>query len=338
LSAIIIKNLPWWAEIRRIPKKQIALLDKWDEKIEQMARSTIHQDVYILAGVPSWTLLLLKRVLDITGKNNIADVWPNLELFMHGGVSFAPYRDQFNQLIRKGGMHYVETYNASEGFFGIQDTANNELLLMLDYGIFYEFIPMTEFHKPNPKTVWLDDVQEGVNYAMVISTNSGLWRYVPGDTVIFTSTAPFRFVITGRTKHYINVFGEEVIVDNAEKAMAIACERTNSAVREYTVAPVYMDGSKAGAHEWLIEFDKQPEDMVFFTEVLDTALKSINSDYEAKRSNNFILRQPVIRIARNGTFYAWLKLKDKLGGQHKIPRLANDRCIMNEILKSELAV
>ncbi|MFI5204982.1 MAG: GH3 auxin-responsive promoter family protein [Flavobacteriales bacterium] len=336
LSAIIIKNLPWWAEIRRIPKKHIALLDRWDEKLEQMAQSTLTQDVYILAGVPSWTLLLLKRVLEISGKNNIADVWPNLELFMHGGVSFAPYRDQFNQIIRKGGMHYVETYNASEGFFGIQDTEKNELLLMLDYGIFYEFIPMTEINKPNPKAVWLEDVQEGVNYAMVISTNSGLWRYVIGDTVMFTSTTPFRFVITGRTRYFINVFGEEVIVDNAEKALAIACERTQSAIREYTVAPVYMEGGNAGAHEWLIEFEVAPADMVFFTEVLDTALKSINSDYEAKRSHNFILRPPVIRSARSGTFYAWLKSKDKLGGQHKVPRLSNDRKIMDEILKTEL--
>lgn len=336
LSAIIIKNLPWWAEIRRIPKKHIALLDKWDEKLEQMAQSIIPQDVYIVAGVPSWTLLLLKRVLEITGKDNIADVWPNLELFMHGGVSFAPYRDEFNQVIRKGGMHYVETYNASEGFFGIQDTEKNELLLMLDYGIFYEFIPMTEFNKPNPTTVWLDDVQEGVNYAMVISTNSGLWRYISGDTIMFTSTSPFRFVITGRTKYFINVFGEEVIVDNAEKAIAIACERTQSFIREYTVAPLYMEGGKAGAHEWLIEFEKAPADMVFFTEVLDTALKSINSDYEAKRSHNLILRPPVIRSARNGTFYAWLKSKDKLGGQHKVPRLSNDRKIMEEMLKLEL--
>ena len=334
LSAIIIKNLPFWAEIRRIPKKEIALLDKWEVKIEQMAKSTITEDVYILAGVPSWTLLLLKRVLEITGKDNIADVWPNLELFMHGGVSFTPYREQFQKIIRKPSMNYVETYNASEGFFGIQDTSDkNEMLLMLDYGIFYEFIPMEEFGKKNPKTVWLSGVETGKNYAMVISTNSGLWRYVPGDTVMFTSTSRYRFIITGRTKYFINAFGEEVIIDNAEKAIETACKRTNSFLREYTAGPVYMSDTTTGAHQWLIEFEKEPEDLAFFAEVLDTALKSINSDYEAKRSHNFILQPPQIIKMKSGTFYEWLKSKGKLGGQHKVPRLSNDRKLIEEVLE-----
>lgn len=335
LSAIIIKNLPFWAEIRRIPKKEIALMDKWEDKIEKMARSTINEDVYILAGVPSWTLVLLKRILEITGKNNIADIWPNLELFMHGGVSFIPYRDQFDKIIRKPGMNYVETYNASEGFFGIQDQpGSGEMLLMLDYGIFYEFLAISDFEKGNTNnTVWLQDVQPGVNYVMIISTNSGLWRYVVGDTICFTSTSPFRFKITGRTKHFINAFGEEMIIDNAEKAIRTACDRTGASIREYTAAPVFMGDENTGAHQWLIEFEEKPKDPDFFGEVLDTALKSLNSDYEAKRSHNFILQAPVITIAKDGLFHGWLKEKGKLGGQHKIPRLMNDRRLMDEILK-----
>ncbi|MFZ5554607.1 MAG: GH3 auxin-responsive promoter family protein [Bacteroidota bacterium] len=334
LSAIIIKNLPWWAEFRRTPSIDIALMQNWEEKIEKMASSTIHEDVYIIAGVPSWTYVLLKRILEITGKDNIADVWPRLELYMHGGVSFTPYRQQFKDIIRKPDMNYVETYNASEGFFGIQDTSDkNELLLMLDYGIFYEFIPMEKFSAGADAAIDLSQVETGKNYALVISTNAGLWRYVVGDTIEFTSVSPYRFRITGRTKHFINAFGEELIVDNAEKAMAIACERTGAAVREYTVAPVYMKEDEPGTHEWVIEFEKEPGDPGFFTEVLDNALKSLNSDYEAKRSNNLNMRFPVIHKAVTGTFYAWLREKGKLGGQHKIPRLSNDRKLMEEILK-----
>lgn len=335
LSAIIIKNLPFWAEIRRIPKKEIALMDKWEDKIEKMALSTIHEDVYILAGVPSWTLVLLKRILEITGKDNVADIWPNLELFMHGGVSFIPYRDQFDKIIRKPGMNYVETYNASEGFFGIQDQpGSHEMLLMLDYGIFYEFLAISDYEKGKTNnTVWLQDVQPGINYVMIISTNSGLWRYVVGDTICFTSTSPFRFKITGRTKHFINAFGEEMIIDNAEKAISTACERTGASIREYTAAPVFMGDKNTGAHQWLIEFEEKPKDLEFFGEVLDTALKSLNSDYEAKRSHNFILQAPVITMAKDGLFHGWLKEKGKLGGQHKIPRLMNDRRLMDEILK-----
>ncbi len=333
LSAIIVKNLPFWVEFRRTPSREIALMTNWEEKIEKMARGTMDEDVYILAGVPSWTLVLLRRILDIKGKDNIAEIWPRLELFMHGGVSFAPYKEQFKKIIRKDEMNYVETYNASEGFFGIQDTTDKEeMLLMLDYGIFYEFIPMEEYGKSNPKTVDLSGVIVGKNYAMVISTNAGLWRYCIGDTVRFTSTSPYRFVITGRTKQFINAFGEELIVDNAEKAIAIASERTNAMVKEYSVAPVFMSSVEPGTHEWVIEFEKEPAELTFFAEVLDNALKALNSDYEAKRSNNLNLRFPIVHNAPNGTFYAWLKERGKLGGQHKVPRLANNREYIESII------
>lgn len=332
LSAIIIKNLPWWAEIRRTPTKEIALLQDWNEKIEKMAESTIMEDVYIVAGVPSWTLILFRHILKKTGKKTIAEVWPNLEMFMHGGVSFVPYREQFEEIIGKPDMNYVETYNASEGFFGIQDTTTkDEMLLMLDYGIFYEFIPLDQFYSQSRDAISLEDVEIGINYVLLISTNAGLWRYVMGDTIMFTEKNPYRFKITGRTKHFINVFGEELIVDNADKALAIACERTGASVREYTAAPVFMESSKAGKHEWLIEFEKEPESLSFFSEVLDTALKSLNSDYEAKRSYNMNLDFPLVKSVPNGTFYAWLKSKGKLGGQHKVPRLFNTRQYIDEI-------
>ena len=328
LSAIILKNLPFWAEIRRTPKKKIALMSDWEEKLEAMARSTIYEDVYILAGVPSWTLVLLNRILDISKADNILEIWPNLELFMHGGVSFGPYENQFKKLIPKADMNYVETYNASEGFFGIQDLPElNELLLMLDYGIFYEFIPMSEYKgKDSEKILSLEEVECDVNYAIVISTNAGLWRYIVGDTVKFTSTDPYRLKVSGRTKFYINTFGEELIVDNAEKALKVACDRTGAELREYMAGPVFMDetGDK-GAHEWLIEFSKAPDDLEFFNEVLDNALKSINSDYEAKRSGNFILHPPIIHQLASGTFYDWMKKRGKLGGQNKVPRLNNNR-------------
>jgi hypothetical protein len=338
LSAIIIKNLPWWCEIRRTPDKEIALLQDWNEKIEKMAQSTIKEDVYIVAGVPSWTLVLFRHILKVTGKKTISEVWPNLELFMHGGVSFVPYREQFEEIIGKKGMNYVETYNASEGFFGIQDTTDKkEMLLMLDYGIFYEFIPLEDPDsyrdgKANAKTIMLGEVKTGVNYVLIISTNAGLWRYVMGDTVMFTETTPYRFRITGRTKHFINVFGEELIVDNSDKAITIACERTNSKVREYTAAPIFMKEGKAGGHEWLIEFEKEPDNLNFFAEVLDTALKSLNSDYEAKRAYNMNLDFPLVKQVPNGTFYAWLSGRGKLGGQHKVPRLFNTRIYIDEIL------
>lgn len=334
LSAIIVKNLPWWAEIRRTPSKDIALMSQWEEKIEKMAQSTIHEDVYILAGVPSWTMVLANKVLEISGKNNLKEVWPNLELFMHGGVSFEPYKAQFERLIPDPKMNYVETYNASEGFFGIQDQINsNELLLMLDYGIFYEFIPMSSFNGVNSvEAVDLAGVELDVNYAIVISTNAGLWRYIVGDTVKFTSKTPYRFKITGRTKSFINVFGEELIVENADKAIARAANKIGTVVREYTVAPVFMDGLENGAHEWLIEFTHVPDDVSRFQLLLDEALRELNSDYDAKRYNNFVLGPPIIKVLNAGTFDNWLKSIGKLGGQHKVPRLSNSREIVEQIL------
>ena len=336
LSAIIVKNLPWWAEIRRTPSKEIALMTDWESKIEKMALSTMNEDVYIIAGVPSWTMVLANKVLELSGKSNLREVWPNLELFMHGGVSFEPYREAFKELIPFDDMHYVETYNASEGFFGIQDvTGSNELLLMLDYGIYYEFIPMDEFDGLNSKTVLnLSQIETGVNYALVISTNGGLWRYIVGDTISFTSTAPFRFRITGRTRSFINAFGEEVIVDNTDKAIAEACLKTKAQIREYTVGPVYMKGTERGRHEWIIEFIREPEDKKRFNLILDETLREINSDYDAKRTNDMALDFPHIHTVADGTFDNWLREKGKLGGQHKVPRLSNDRLILEQLLQS----
>lgn len=335
LSAIIVKNLPWWVEIRRTPAKEIALMSDWEPKIEKMAHQTIQEDVYILAGVPSWTLVLAKRILEITGKKNLKEVWPNLELFMHGGVNFEPYRAEFERLIPDEKMNYVETYNASEGFFGIQDKANsNELLLMLDYGIFYEFIPMEHFAgRDSAHTLKLDQVEIGKNYALVITTNGGLWRYILGDTIQFTSTSPYRFRITGRTKSFINVFGEELIVDNAERAITAACKMHHVSVRDYTVSPIFMHDNKQGSHEWFIEFDKEPTDLELFAKTLDTNLRELNSDYDAKRTKDLALVQLTLRAVPTGTFDKWLASKGKLGGQHKVPRLSNDRTIVDQILR-----
>lgn len=336
LSAIIVKNLPWWCEIRRTPSKDITLMSDWEEKLDKMARSTMKEDVYILAGVPSWSMVLINRILEISGKDNIKEVWPNLELFMHGGVSFEPYRKEFKKLIPDPNMNYVETYNASEGFFGIQDTKENELLLMLDYGVFYEFIPMESFDGVNSKDViCIEDVELGKNYALVISTNGGLWRYIIGDTIQFTNNSPYRFRITGRTKHFINAFGEEIIVDNADFAISKACERTGAVIRDYTACPIYMSGKDQGKHEWLIEFVQEPADFSHFKEVLDNALKSINSDYEAKRTNNLTLEFPLIQQLKKGSFDKWLKSRGKLGGQYKVPRLSNNRIVIDEILALE---
>jgi len=336
LSALIMKSLPFWVEIKRTPKKRIALMSNWEEKLEALAQSTLKEDVGILTGVPSWTLILLNRILEITGAKNITEVWPNLELYMHGGVNFKPYKSQFASLIPSTNMNYVDTYNASEGCFSIQDEVNSDsMLLMLDYGIYYEFIPMSSYAGTASQTVIpLESVEIGINYAIVISTNAGLWRYLPGDTVKFVSTDPYRIKISGRTKFYINTFGEELIVDNADNALTLACERTNSEISEYTAGPVFMDEQgKQGAHEWLIEFKKPPENLHFFTEIFDNALKSLNSDYEAKRSGNFILQMPLVKEMPSGTFYEWMKRRGKLGGQNKVPRLSNDRNHLESILQ-----
>lgn len=332
LSAIIIKNLPMWVELKRTPNRDIALMDNWEEKIEKMALATMDEDVVILAGVPSWTLVLLKRILEIKQVDNIHEVWPNLELFMHGGVSFKPYRAQFERILPKKGMHYVETYNASEGFFGIQDRLDgDDLLLMLDYGIFYEFMPMEEFGREHPKTLQLNEVEVDKNYALVISTNAGLWRYLVGDTVRFTSLDPFRIQVSGRTKLFINAFGEELIIDNAEEAMVRACESTNARVADYSACPIFMSDQETGGHEWLIEFEQAPADLKAFQSALDEALKDVNTDYAAKRAHDLNLRAPLIHPVPLGTFYDWLKSKGKVGGQHKVPRLFNDRLYVDEI-------
>lgn len=331
ISAILLQNLPFWAQWIRTPDLSIALMDKWEEKIEKMVKATLSENVTNISGVPTWTLVLARRILEVTGKN-LMEVWPNLELFVHGAVSFTPYRDQFRQLIPSDSFNYLETYNASEGFFGIQDRLrSDEMLLMLDYGVFYEFMPLTEYGKEDPLTIQLDEVELNKNYALVISTNAGLWRYVIGDTIKFTNKEPYRIKITGRTKLFINAFGEEVIIENSDNAIRIACEKTGALVRDYTVAPVYFSSGENGAHEWMIEFEKAPLSLEYFTDVLDTALKSLNSDYEAKRYKDMALRFPIVQHVPQGTFYNWLKYKGKLGGQHKVPRLCNDRLFMEEI-------
>ncbi|MFA7274576.1 MAG: GH3 auxin-responsive promoter family protein [Crocinitomicaceae bacterium] len=335
LSAIIMKNLPWWAEIRRTPSREIALMNEWEEKIERMARTTMNEDIGLLVGVPSWTMVIANRILEITGKSNLKEVWPNLECFMHGGVSFDPYREEFKKLIPDSSMNYVESYNASEGFFGIQDQkGKSDLLLMLDYGIFYEFIPMEDFDGVHSKkTILLGDVEIGKQYAIVISTNGGLWRYIVGDTIAFSEKYPFRFHVTGRTKSFINAFGEELIVDNAEKAVAYASLMTQSQVRDYTACPVFMTDTNLGGHEWLFEFVTEPTCFGDFLKHLDTKLREINSDYDAKRTKDLAMVFPKGEVLPAGSFDQWLKSKGKLGGQNKIPRLSNTREILEQIVQ-----
>jgi len=332
LSAVLLQNTPIWSSWIRTPELSIALMDEWENKIEQLAQSTIHENVTSVTGVPTWTLVLFKRILEITGKLNMKEVWPNLELYVHGGVSFTPYKDQFKKILGEG-IHYMETYNASEGFFAAQDDLNEDgMLLFLQHGIFFEFMPLEEYGKPDPQTIGLKDVELNKNYALVISTNGGLWRYLLGDTVVFTSLQPFRVKVSGRVKHFINAFGEEIIIDNADKAIAAACIKTNSIVNDYTAAPVYFSDNGNGAHEWLIEFEHKPSDIAEFTFELDSALKSVNSDYEAKRYKDIALRLPLVKVLDKGIFKEWLRKKGKLGGQHKIPRLCNDRKYIDEII------
>lgn len=334
LSAILIENINPLANLVRVPKKQTALLSDFEVKRDRIAHETLHKNVTNISGVPSWMLSVLSRVMEISGKTHLEEVWPNLEVFFHGGVAFTPYRKQYEQLITSPSMHYMETYNASEGFFGLQDDPSDKsMLLMLDYGVFYEFIPMDEFDKPNPTIVPLWGVQTGKNYAMVISTSCGLWRYVIGDTVSFTSTNPYKFIITGRTKHFINAFGEELIVDNAEKGLAYACMKTGASVSEYTAAPVFMDDNAKCRHQWLIEFSHAPADLDEFAALLDRKLQEINSDYEAKRYKDITLQPLEIVVARPGLFNDWLKAKGKLGGQHKIPRLSNSRDTIEQMMR-----
>ena len=332
LSAVLMQNSPFWGQWLRTPELSIALLDEWENKIEQLAQATSVENVTMLAGVPTWTLLLLKRILEITQKETIKEVWPNLELYINGGVSFVPYRKQFETIIGKP-INYLEIYNASEGFIAGQEKPGDEgMLLFTEHGIFYEFMPLEEYKKNHPKTLGLTSVQLNKNYAIVISTTGGLWRYVMGDTVEFTSLNPYKIKITGRLKHYMNAFGEEVIVDNADRAIAAAAQKTNSVVKDYTAAPIHFTANSNGAHEWLIEFDKAPENLSVFAKEMDAALKAVNSDYEAKRHKDIALRMPVVHALKAGTFTEWLRTKGKVGGQHKVPRLSNERKIVEEIL------
>lgn len=334
LSAILIENSSAIVNMLRVPDKKIALLGDFEEKMDRIARCTCNKDVTNLSGVPSWMMAVLKHMLNITGKQSIDEVWPNLEVFFHGGVAFTPYREQYRQLIRNSSMNYVETYNASEGFFGIQnDPLDPAMLLMIDYDVFYEFIPFEEFGSPNPQVLPLWEVEVGKNYAMLISTSCGLWRYMIGDTVRFTSKDPYKFVISGRTKHFINAFGEELMVENAEKGLEIACRETGAKVIDYTVAPVFMDADAKCRHQWLVEFAEKPASMEVFAEILDSSLQQINSDYEAKRYKNKTMQQLEIVVARENLFNDWLKSKGKLGGQHKVPRLSNSRQYIEELLE-----
>ncbi len=332
LSAIIIENMPFWADFSSAPRTETALLSEWETKMAAIINETIDENMTSLVGVPSWMLVLLNGVLEKTGKKHIHEVWPNLEVYFHGGVNFNPYREQYKRLLPKDDFRYYEIYNASEGFFAIQDeNGSQDLLLMLDYGIFYEFIPMENYQGEDSQAIPLEEVELEKNYAVVITTNSGLWRYLIGDTVKFVSLSPYRIRVTGRTKHYINAFGEELIIENAEEALKRACLKTGAEITDYTAGPIFMDGQSKGAHEWLIEFKQAPKNLDYFTEILDNSLKSINSDYEAKRYNSMTLNMPKVHQVEQGLFYQWMKQKGKLGGQHKVPRLANTRDFIEEL-------
>jgi hypothetical protein len=333
LSAILIDNLPFYAELRNTPNKQISLMSEWETKMKAISNAVIQEDIGCLTGVPSWMLVLLNHVLQETGKEKLDEVWPMLEVFFHGGISFKPYEENYRLLTDKK-LNFYELYNASEGFFGIQDQSDSkDMLLLLDNGIFYEFIPMEEFHSDSPKVVQLQDVEIGKNYAIVITTNGGLWRYVIGDTIKFTSKEPFRIIVSGRTKHYINAFGEELIIENAEEGLKRSCQATGAIIKEYTAAPIFMEGKSKGAHEWLIEFEKMPKDVEKFAEILDKTLQELNSDYEAKRYKNITLNQLKLNVAQTDLFFNWMKSRGKLGGQNKVPRLANTREFLDPLLE-----
>lgn len=332
LSAILIDNMPFWAEFSSTPSNKVSLMSEWETKIQAIINETKNENVTSFAGVPSWMLVLLNKMLEETGKGNLLEIWPNLEVYFHGGVSFEPYREQYKKILPNPDFKFYEIYNASEGFFAIQDLNNSsDLLLMLDYGIFYEFIPMDTFGTLNQRVIRLAEVELNKNYAVVITTNSGLWRYLIGDTIRFTSLNPYRVRVTGRTKHHINVFGEELMVENTDMALAKTCQQLNCEVIDYTVAPIFMDGKEKGAHEWMVEFRKAPADIEVFRKLLDETLQTLNSDYEAKRYNNMTLNPLVLNVARTNLFYDWLKDQDKLGGQHKIPRLSNQRGYLEQL-------
>lgn len=333
LSAILIDNLPFYAELRNSPNRQISLMSEWESKMKAISAAVINEDIGCLTGVPSWMLVLLHKILEETGKEKLDEVWPMLEVFFHGGISFKPYKENYEELTHKK-LNFYEIYNASEGFFAIQDRSDSkEMLLLLDNGIFFEFIPMDKFGSADPKVITLEDVEVGKNYAIVITTNGGLWRYIIGDTVKFTSTDPFRIVVTGRTKHFINAFGEELIIENAEEGIRKACEKTQAVIKEFTAAPIFMEGNKKGAHEWIIEFEKKPDNIEAFANILDESLQELNSDYEAKRYKNMTLNPLKLNIARENLFFDWMKSRGKLGGQNKVPRLSNTREYLDDLLE-----
>ncbi|PVX52189.1 GH3 auxin-responsive promoter [Balneicella halophila] len=334
LSAILIENAPYWTNFIRTPKADVALIDDWETKLAEITKVALQTNVTSFLGVPSWNLVLIKNILKESGASNLLEVWPNLELFIHGGVSFTPYKKQYQELIPSDNMTYLETYNASEGFFAIQDDLTDDsLLLMLDYGIFYEFMPLDELGKELPKTYTIGEVEKDKNYAIIITTNAGLWRYMIGDTITFTSLYPHKIKITGRTKLFINAFGEEVIIDNAENALKVACDATKAIVKEYTAAPVFMGNNEQGTHEWVIEFEQEPTDFDEFCKILDKELQAVNSDYAAKRYKDITLRYPTFHKARHGLFYDWMASRNKLGGQNKVPRLSNERKFVEELVK-----
>jgi hypothetical protein len=334
LSAVMLQNLPFLSKFLTTPPTEIALIPDFEEKIEKIIQTTINENITSISGVPSWFLVLIKKVLETTGKDNLLEVWPNLEVFAHGGINFEPYREQYEKLIPTDKMHYMNTYNASEGFFGLQNEMDqDDMLLLLDNGIYFEFIPMDEFHDENRRAINLSEVEPGINYALVISTNGGLWRYIIGDTVKFTRKYPFKFKITGRTRHFINAFGEELIIDNATKGLQAACKTHKAIISEYSAGPVFMDTSHKGCHQWIIEFEQEPDNLDAFAESLDKELQAVNSDYEAKRYKNLTLNRLEIINAPKGTFYDWMKSRGKVGGQNKIPRLANDREYLDSLLE-----
>ena len=334
VSAVLLKNLPWWAQIVRTPSLDIALMDEWEEKIDKMVEITSTENVTNISGVPTWMIVLIEKMLERNNANNILEIWPNLEVFFHGAVSFTPYQELFKKLIPSSTMGYMETYNASEGFFGIQDqTDSKDMLLMLDYGIFYEFVPFSELDRENPETLTLDKVEVGKNYAIIITTNAGLWRYQIGDTVTFTSTNPYRIKISGRTKHFINAFGEELIIDNAEVAIAEACKKTDAIIDNFTAGPMHLSERNKRGHEWIIEFMRRPNDLERFNKLLDEKLREVNSDYDAKRYKDIALQLPIVHVVPQNTFYNWMKSRGKLGGQHKVPRLANNREYLDQLLE-----
>ncbi|WP_179349939.1 GH3 auxin-responsive promoter family protein [Winogradskyella pacifica] len=334
LSAILIDNMPFWAEFSSTPSNRVSLMSDWEHKMQAIVEETVEENVTSLAGVPSWMLVLLNNVLEKTGKDNLFDIWPNLEVYFHGGVNFNPYVEQYKAILPSDKFRYYEIYNASEGFFAIQDqNSSSDLLLMLDYGIFYEFIPMTSYGTEEQTVIPLSDVKLNTNYAVIITTNAGLWRYKIGDTIRFVSLSPHRIKVSGRTKHHINAFGEELIIENAEEALRKVCEHTSAEIVDYTAAPVFMEGKEKGAHEWIIEFKRAPDNMFHFEELFDNSLKALNSDYEAKRLNNMTLNKPKIHSARPNLFYDWFKENDRLGGQHKVPRLSNSRIYLEELLQ-----